>query len=244
MNILYDSFIIYSTLVVSYLTGSFIGYYLDYNQILTKYKIKNRTKEEYHELYKNLAPRVLKNVCIYSYPYIYGMLYINNKININSHEYYDFEYKIFHILNLLKFSYYYFISIIITDIVFYTGHYLLHSKYLYKYHKIHHEIINPISISALYVHPLDLYISNLTPISCSLLILNYNIFTLQILIVIQILFTTLIGHGGYRKLSEDHYIHHAKFIYNYGICSYKLNMDHLMNTKYIKPMIEIIDTNK
>lgn len=243
MNILYDSLVTYSTLVITYFTCSLLGYNLDKSHILKEYKIKNRTKKEYHELYVKLAPRVIKNVCIYSYPLIYGILCINKLFNVTSNEYYDFEYKIFNILNLAEFLYYYIATMVITDIVFYTTHYLMHTKYLYKYHKIHHEIKHPISISALYAHPVDLYINNISPISISLLILNYNMFTLQILIAIQISFSTLIAHGGYKIVSENHSTHHTKLLYNYGFQGFKINMDYLLGTQYITPVIEIVDKN-
>ena len=242
-DILYNSLVTYSTLVITYFTCSLLGYNLDKSHILKKYKIKNRTKKEYHELYVKLAPRVTKNVCIYSYPFIFGTLYINKLYNVTSNEYYDFEYKIFNILNLVEFLYYLCASLIITDIVFYTTHYLMHTKYFYKYHKIHHEIIHPVSISALYAHPVDFYITNLTPISMSLLILNCDMFTWQILIAIQIAFSMLISHGGYKNVSENHTTHHIKMIYNYGFQGFRINMDYLLGTRYIKPVIEIVDKN-
>jgi len=238
MSLLYDSFIIYTTLVVSYAINSLVGYVLDTNHVFEEHKIKNRTKDEYHIIYKKCLPRVLVNVGLWSLPYIMGFIYLNDYIN-GGYNQYQYNYKI---LNVTKFIWLYIASYLITDIVFFTGHWLMHTKNLYRYHKIHHEIKNPVAISALYMHPVDLYFSNLSPIGISALILNLNIPTIQILILIQIFFSVSIAHGGYKHISFNHNIHHTLIKYNYGLSGYKICMDTLCKTEYIEPLITITES--
>lgn len=235
MAIFYDSVIIYFTLVGSYVATTLIGYMVDTNHVFEDHKIKKRTKEEYKILYRKCLPCLIKNVGILSFPYIFCTAYLNNYI-YGGYSVYDYNYKI---LNILKFILYYMASYFITDVVFYTGHRLMHTKYLYKYHKKHHEIKNPVTIATLYMHPVDLYVSNLSPVAVSVLLLNLNIITIQILVIIQICFSVLFAHGGYKEISLNHNIHHTLFNYNYGL---GFCMDKLFKTEYIEPLINIVDS--
>ena len=248
MDILYDSFIIYGTLVSTYFISSYCNYLLDTNHIFEKYKIKKRSDVEYKELYKKCLPNVLKNVCLYTIPYSYGILYLQDKIYPNNKNIYiDNGYgfgngydNILYFLNVIMKG---ILSYIIFDIVFYIGHRLMHTKKLYMYHKIHHEIKNPISIAALYMHPIDLYLSNLSPTLISILLLNPDLLMKQLLIVAQILFTTIGAHGGYDKISLTHNIHHTLFKYNYGVGGYKYCLDKLNNTEYIEDIDNSVDNS-
>ena len=92
------------------------------------------------------------------------------------------------------------------------------------------------------MHPVDLYVSNLSPIAISTLLLNLNIITIQILVIIQICFSVWFAHGGYKQISMEHNIHHTLFNYNYGLGGFKINMDKLFKTEYIEPLINIVDS--
>ena len=240
MEILYDTFSIYSTAVITYISCTILSYYADTLHIFSKYKIKNRTKQEYHELYLKCIPNVSKNILLYIFPYIFILLYTQKQI-YGDYQKYDYDYKI---LNLLKFTLYGVLTYFTTDIVFYHAHRLMHTKYLYNYHKIHHEFKNPISISALYMHPLDLYISNLSPIAIASLLLNLDIFSNQLNIIIQVSYTVLISHNGFKEVSIHHNIHHTLFKYNFGLTGNKTCMDTLYDTEFKEPLIKIIDKKK
>lgn len=48
----------------------------------------------------------------------------------------------------------------LVELLFYTSHRLLHTKYLYPYHKLHHGYKAPIALAALYAHPLEAILGN------------------------------------------------------------------------------------
>jgi hypothetical protein len=49
---------------------------------------------------------------------------------------------------------------VLVELLFYTSHRLLHTKYLYAYHKLHHGYKAPIALAALYAHPLEAVLGN------------------------------------------------------------------------------------
>ena len=108
-----------------------------------------------------------------------------------------------------------------SDFHFYCVHRLLHEiGPLYKHvHKIHHESYNPDPWSGLSFHPLEsvIYFSNVL-IVLALPVPYWASFYHQI----ALLLTPANGHQGHELApagclgSHHHYIHHAKFNYNYG----------------------------
>jgi len=111
------------------------------------------------------------------------------------------------------------ISFLLVDFTFYTFHYLFHTKRkinLYKFHRIHHEIRTPVSITSLYLHPIDLLLGNILPLFLPILILRSSFIILCLWVFITITETTYRAHSGLKNWSEDHDNHHKYFIYNYG----------------------------
>ena len=120
-------------------------------------------------------------------------------------------------------------SIVIGETHFYFSHRLLHTKYLYQnIHKIHHESINPDPLSGLSMHPIEscIYFSAAYFVS-----MVCPLWAGRIMIKMLIL-EPLQGHSGHALVLNnssgswigdvlfsagiDHYVHHAKFHYNYG----------------------------
>jgi sterol desaturase/sphingolipid hydroxylase (fatty acid hydroxylase superfamily) len=108
--------------------------------------------------------------------------------------------------------------------IFYLIHRLLHQPMLYKYiHKIHHEYIEPIAPSALYAHPIEHLMGNNFAFILPIIIirLRYDILLLSICLASV---NVVLSHSSYMKYilkdNNDHYIHHKKFNYNYGLISY------------------------
>ena len=116
------------------------------------------------------------------------------------------------------------------DIIFYTGHRLIHTSLLYKYiHKKHHTINANIAISGYYMDTIDFFIKFMFPVYISTYLLNANILVLFICSVIGQI-NGLISHSAYNfpflPYEKDHLLHHLKLHCNYGI----LFMDYLFNT--------------
>jgi sterol desaturase/sphingolipid hydroxylase (fatty acid hydroxylase superfamily) len=122
------------------------------------------------------------------------------------------------------------ICIIAEDFMFYFGHRLLHSKYLYKYiHKVHHEHTVVFSLASEYCHPLEFLIANVVPYATGPFLLSGYIhcYTHMCWIVIRI-FEGSVAHSGYdfpvslsnlfplTVESDFHNYHHLNFKDNYG----------------------------
>jgi sterol desaturase/sphingolipid hydroxylase (fatty acid hydroxylase superfamily) len=109
---------------------------------------------------------------------------------------------------------------ILIDFVFYLFHYLFHTKKflnLYKYHKVHHQITRPVSITSMYLHPIDLLFGNILPLFLPMLILRTSFLILYFWVFYVIFETTLYAHGGHTHHDGyNHDIHHKYFKYNYG----------------------------
>ncbi len=117
------------------------------------------------------------------------------------------------------------------DFHFYWTHRLLHLSPFYQMiHKYHHESFNPNPFSGLSMHWIEssIYFSSaLIPglIGCP--------FTLVRLLFKSLLVFPLEGHNGFGsweiEASNNHYIHHSKFNWNYGSSPL---WDHIMGTNF------------
>lgn len=124
------------------------------------------------------------------------------------------------------------IALGLTDVIFYIVHRTLHHPSLYsRFHKIHHEWKAPVACRALYAHPLEHVLGNMTPLIVSAYIVGLPY--LWLLIWNVIITTNAIGsHSGYRSQiylfdAETHDTHHKDFNYNFGI---NIFMDRLLGT--------------
>ena len=97
---------------------------------------------------------------------------------------------------------------VLYSFLFYVGHRAMHSKYLYKYHKQHHEYNGPISIATEYNHWIDLLLTSITifvvpPIICCVHPLQ---FTIWLIWMWQLSYET---HSGY--------VFHGSFAHKIGL---------------------------
>lgn len=110
------------------------------------------------------------------------------------------------------------------DIWFYYSHVLLHTRYLYKYHKKHHEHIHPTATTSYYGHISEDIVSFIS-IMLTFLIFYPNISILST--TIGAIYTgcrglaqhepRFVNHPILKYLCDDHHLlHHKHFTGNYG----------------------------
>lgn len=120
---------------------------------------------------------------------------------------------------------------VIEDFIFFTLHRLLHTPALYKYHKVHHEFNNTVSIAGLHFHVVEFFLiqslSFLINMRLACLYGPMHISTVVIWFVLRI-WDANIGHSGYNfswaplqllpfcTNDEFHDFHHTTNSGNYG----------------------------
>jgi sterol desaturase/sphingolipid hydroxylase (fatty acid hydroxylase superfamily) len=180
-----------------------------YDLFINKHRIKKENKKEILDNYKKSLGYVTSNI-------------VTAKIYLDSCEYY-LEGKERNNYGMLTDI---FIWLISTDILFYSLHRLFHTKYLYYFHKIHHQYVNTYGITSIYGHPIDFIFTNLIPISFAPIMLNFDDITITHIIIFSVFFTVVISHGGYSFLPIGHLNHHIYGKFNYGLAI----TDRAMNT--------------
>ncbi|GBN56899.1 Fatty acid hydroxylase domain-containing protein 2 [Araneus ventricosus] len=125
------------------------------------------------------------------------------------------------------------VCVLTNEIWFYCSHRLLHHPSFYKHiHKVHHEWIAPISISALYCHPVEYVFCILVSAFIGPLLLGSHTATFWLWISL-VMISTLIAHSGYSypfpASPTAHDIHHSKFNANFGFWGI---MDRIVGTDY------------
>ena len=64
------------------------------------------------------------------------------------------------------------LGVVLSNTVFYMGHWLLHRRCLYRFHAMHHLYIVPTPRAALYMHPLELFLGPLLTIGLPIVLLR------------------------------------------------------------------------
>ena len=209
--------------IISYLNliTSFIifGYYTYKNDYNNNNKIKNKDKNELDNVYKKILPNVFFNIFILSAPAIYCF---DNLLNNPK----------YHLLKNLPLICKYISLPLLVDLFFYTVHRSLHNKYLFYFHKKHHELIHPIGIGSFYMSPVEFYGALVIPIFSPLILLGSNFYHTQLWITLTVFNGICVAHSNTKNLSEFHDYHHnvtkGYFKYNYGT---DIFMDILFGTK-------------
>lgn len=200
--------IIYLNIIFSYLLFSTYCVYQD------SYDNKNVIV-----LYKKAYKNVLFNLFVVTYI----VLYITTKLVIHR------QFNIFYSIRDFIISMYF------SQIIFYIIHRCFHTKYLYKFHKVHHEYKRPLGFTAAYAHPIDYIFGNMIPLGVMPFILGSDIYTTNLFISV-VLYNTIIVDHTYQKEYKHHQLHHKYFKYNYG----SSNLDKMCNT-YIDSKFSIKD---
>ncbi|XP_078481000.1 fatty acid hydroxylase domain-containing protein 2-like [Ciona intestinalis] len=119
---------------------------------------------------------------------------------------------------------------------FHYFHRLMHHPSIYKYcHKMHHEWIAPISIAAVYSHPIDHIVSNFIPYFIGPILLGSHL-SIAWWWIIYAQTTSSIHHSNYHlpflTSPQYHNYHHVKFNQNYSEAL--LDDFHQTNSEYQK----------
>ena len=118
------------------------------------------------------------------------------------------------------------------DMHFYWTHRMLHTRWLYKrVHKEHHQSYNPDPFAGLSMH----WFESMVYFSAALFLSVCSPFWIVRLLYKALLIFPLEGHSGHGtwkiESSHNHYIHHAKFNWNFGSSPL---WDKVMRTHYPK----------
>lgn len=176
----------YITFVSSYLLFSFIAFCMDY---FTGKKCGQ---------YLEILPTVLFNVIILNIPFfqVYSTFVSNSARSL--------------LLAPAEFL----VMFILSDILFYSGHRLLHTHYLYRYvHYVHHRLKYTIGLGSLYSHPVDWFITHLSGMIPPVILRASTQVTIYWILTVNFV-GIFIAHGGY--LGSDHEMHHIDPRYNFG----------------------------
>ena len=190
----------YLNFVVSYTIFSSFVFIVDL--FFQNLKLDKNSPQEIVNKYRSLFPNVFKNVVIHTIPLFIWIEYM----------YYDYQYQ----LTIVTFVFQFIVSIICSQFLFYWAHRMMHTKYFKKYHNVHHEVIIPIGISALYAHPIDAYLGNMIPMGITPIILRFHPITVNILITYMLFLTIILGHSNIIGFTKTHDLHHKYKQYNYG----------------------------
>jgi sterol desaturase/sphingolipid hydroxylase (fatty acid hydroxylase superfamily) len=107
--------------------------------------------------------------------------------------------------------------LLITDIVFYTVHRILHLPKLYKYHSLHHSYRYTYGPSAIYSSFVEFFLGNLGPNIVSFQFLQFSHLEMTLFIIFQTFYTVIVSHGGYKFSRNGHLQHHLTNKEPYGL---------------------------
>ena len=172
-----------------------------YDVCTNNFKHMSRSTREVVDCAKQMLPLTMVNLVGVTLPY---SLYIENYIE-------DVERNDYGLL--FNFAIVYLIS----DFVTYWMHRLFHHPKLYFIHKIHHEYTYPLSMGALYAHPIDYFVVNLGPFTLPIFVLYPPDWVIKTILVFAVFGTTIQSHGGYTFLDDAHLKHHKYYKVNYGL---------------------------
>jgi len=110
---------------------------------------------------------------------------------------------------------------LIEEVLFYYGHRFLHQPSMWKYHRLHHELVTPVAVAAIYASIVENILVNFLPVFLSPLIVGLQMNLIWYWTILSTL-TSVLSHSGFKKLepfAKFHAIHHLTKGYNFGTTS-------------------------
>ena len=211
----------YLNLTSSFLIFGFYTMIKDYNNDTDNYKIKAKSRLELDKIYNKIIPNVFFNVFLLSLPAVYCF----DKLLVNTN---------YHLLKDLPLFAKYLAMPLLVDIMFYINHRILHNKYLFYFHKRHHELVSPVGLGSFYMSPVEFYWAIIIPIFGPLVLLGANSYNSHLWLTFSVFNGICVAHSNTKNLSEFHDYHHSTkgyFKYNFGI---DIFMDRLFGTRHIQ----------
>jgi sterol desaturase/sphingolipid hydroxylase (fatty acid hydroxylase superfamily) len=179
-----------------------VPFFSSWLYVVASYYDYTRNKELYTtKLKQTHVENLFWNVFVFQPLSLWGILYIQPPIIVYDTIFTEICYMI--------------LQIGFGEVWFYTIHYLIHSKYLYRYHKTHHENTEVIGIFALYAHPFDAIITNLGSMLFLHYFIRFSFFHIYLVGTIATLNTILMSHTNMK--CGFHQEHHRRFTCNYGM---------------------------
>ena len=182
----------------------FFNYYCQSHSVV---KYVHLEEKRYIPDIKNIVKAIKLSIInqIVSVPIIF---FIIDKCYHHNHN--DNNTSIFHFL----------VFLFLADQWFYWIHRLCHyNKFIFKYiHSVHHNWVHPISVSTLYVHPIEHIIINLGSFLIGPILFPTSPFFLYIWTAVSTL-NSVLAHSGTKIIFDDstHDIHHRFLIHNFGV---------------------------
>lgn len=189
-----------------------VPFYSSWLYIIASYYDYTRNKELYStKLQQKHIENLFWNVFVFQPLSLGFLLYIRPPVDT----YHSISTEILYIIVQIAFG----------EVWFYTIHYIIHTKYLYRFHKIHNGNNEVIGIFALYAHPLDAVLTNLGSIFLLHYFIHLSVFHIYFIGTIATINTIISSHTG--TISGFHQTHHRRFTCNYGMNYF---MDRLFGT--------------
>ncbi len=103
---------------------------------------------------------------------------------------------------------------ILSNVLFYSTHRLLHTRILYPIHSIHHRYRDPIGVCALYAHPIEHLFANNLCFVLPIVVCRLNYYWMLLILCLSS-FNIVWAHARVES-NVAHRLHHLLYTVNYG----------------------------
>ncbi len=200
------------------------GVYTMINDYDTKsYNNKIKSRLELDKIYNKIIPNVFFNIFISSIPAVYIMNLLLNNPN-------------YHLLSGLPLVAKYIALPLLLDMFFYISHRIFHTKYLFYFHRKHHELVHPVGIGSFYMSPVEFFGALVIPIYFPLILLGADNYHTHLWITFTVFNGICVAHSNTKQVyntSDFHYIHHSDKTKGYCNFGTDIFMDRLLGTKKV-----------